>query len=113
MKTRKAPEEDYGWIEPGPPLAGESTNNIFEVTGFREKPTRAVAAHLMHPGCLWNNFVMVDAVGASISMIQRILPNLPACFEFLWATTAPGMEHRALDSLYLDVPAANFSDEAL
>jgi mannose-1-phosphate guanylyltransferase len=109
----EGPEEDYGWIEPGPPLAGESTKDIFEVTRFWEKPTRAVASHLMGKGCLWNSFVMVGAVGAFIGIIQRTLPNLLACFESLWATTAPGREHRALDSLYLDVPAANFSDEVL
>jgi mannose-1-phosphate guanylyltransferase len=109
----ETPEEDYGWIEPGPPLAAESTNEFFEVTRFWEKPARAVALHLMHRGCLWNSFVMVGAVGAFISIIQRTLPHLLACFESLWATTAPGMEHRALDGLYLGVPAANFSDEVL
>jgi mannose-1-phosphate guanylyltransferase len=109
----ESPEEDYGWIELGPPLAGESTGNIFEVARFWEKPTRAVASDLMDRGCLWNSFVMVGAVGAFIGIIQRTLPSLLACFESLWATTAPGMEDKALDGLYLDLPAANFSHEVL
>jgi mannose-1-phosphate guanylyltransferase len=109
----EAPEEDYGWIEPGPPLAGESTGDIFEVARFWEKPTRAVASDLMGRGCLWNSFVMVGAVGSFIAIIQRTLPNLLACFDSLWATATPGTEHRALESLYLDVPAANFSEEVL
>ena len=109
----EAPEEEYGWIEPGPPLAAESTGNIFEVARFWEKPTRAFASDLMGRGCLWNSFVMVGAVGAFIGILQRTLPYLLACFKSMWATTAPGMEQRALDSLYSDVPAANFSDEVL
>ena len=109
----EAPEEDYGWIEPGPPLAGESANDIFEVARFWEKPARAVASDLMGRGCLWNSFVMVGTVGAFVGIIQRTLPNLRACFESLWATTAPGTEHGALDGLYLGLPAANFSDEVL
>jgi mannose-1-phosphate guanylyltransferase len=109
----ETPEEDYGWIEPGAPLGGQSTKDIFEVTRFWEKPTRALAAQLMGKGCLWNSFVMVGAVGAFMGIIQRTLPILLARFESLWASTAPGMEHTALDSLYLEVPAANFSDEVL
>jgi mannose-1-phosphate guanylyltransferase len=109
----EAPEEEYGWIEPGPPLAGESTDNIFEVARFWEKPTRAFASDLMGRGCLWNSFVMVGAVGAFIGIIQRTLPNLLACFESMWATTSPGMEDRALHGLYLGLPRANFSDEVL
>jgi mannose-1-phosphate guanylyltransferase len=109
----EAPEEEYGWIEPGPPLAAESTGNIFEVARFWEKPTRAFASDLMGRGCLWNSFVMVGAVGAFIGIIQRTLPNLLACFESMWATTSPGMEDRALHGLYLGLPRANFSDEVL
>jgi mannose-1-phosphate guanylyltransferase len=109
----EAPEEDYGWIEPGPPLAGESADANFEVVRFWEKPSRALASDLMGRGCLWNSFVMVGAVGAFIGILQRTLPYLLACFESMWVTTVPGLEHRALDSLYRDVPAANFSDEVL
>jgi hypothetical protein len=35
---------------------------------------------------------MAGVVGAFIGIIKRTLPNLLACFESLWATTAPGME---------------------
>ena len=109
----EAPEEAYGWIEPGPPLPGDLTNTIFEVTRFWEKPTRATASHLMRGGCLWNSFVMVGAVSAFINILQHTLPNLLACFESFWATTAPGMEDKVLSGLYLRVPATSFSDEVL
>jgi mannose-1-phosphate guanylyltransferase len=109
----EAPEEAYGWIEPGPPLASESGNFISEVSRFWEKPSRRIASHLMRRGCLWNSFVMVGAIGAFIEIIRLALPNLLACFESMWATTTPGMEDETLRDLYLKVPATNFSDEVL
>jgi mannose-1-phosphate guanylyltransferase len=56
-----APEEAYGWIEPGSSLASESGTFISEVSRFWEKPCRRIASHLMQNGCLWNSFVMVGA----------------------------------------------------
>ena len=109
----EAPEEAYGWIEPGSPLAGGSGNSISEVSRFWEKPSRRIASHLMRRGCLWNSFVMVGAIVAFINMIRHALPNLIACFESMWATMTPGMEDEALRGLYLKVPATNFSDEVL
>ncbi len=109
----EAPEDAYGWIEPGAPLAGAAGNFISDVTRFWEKPSRRIASHLMRRGCLWNSFVMVGAVGAFIKMIRRTLPNLLACFESMWTTMTPGMEYEALRDLYLKVPATNFSDEVL
>lgn len=109
----EAPEDAYGWIEPGSPLPGRSGNFISEVSRFWEKPPRRIASHLMRSGCLWNSFVMVGAVGAFIKMIRRTLPNLLAGFESMWSTMTPGMEDEALRGLYLQVPATNFSDEVL
>ena len=61
----EAPEEAYGWIEPGSPLAIGSSHLISEVSRFWEKPSRRIASRLMRRGCLWNSFVMVGAVGPS------------------------------------------------
>jgi mannose-1-phosphate guanylyltransferase len=108
-----APEEAYGWIEPGSPLASESTICISEVSRFWEKPSRRIASRLMRRGCLWNSFVMVGTVGAFINMIRHTLPNLLTCFESVCATTDLGMEDKGLRGLYLKVPATNFSDEVL
>jgi mannose-1-phosphate guanylyltransferase len=109
----EAPEEAYGWIEPGSPLAGDSTNCISEVSRFWEKPSRQIASHLMRRGCLWNTFVMVGSVGAFLNMIRHTLPALLACFESICAATDPGKEEKELRGLYLKVPATNFSDEVL
>jgi mannose-1-phosphate guanylyltransferase len=109
----ESPEEAYGWIEPGPPLASESGNFICDVSRFWEKPSRRIASYLMRRGCLWNSFVMVGAVGAFWEMMRHALPNLIAGFESMWARTTPGTEEEALRQLYLKVPAASFSDEVL
>jgi mannose-1-phosphate guanylyltransferase len=109
----EAPEEAYGWIEPGTPLLSEPGNFISEVSRFWEKPAPRIASRLMHRGCLWNSFVMVGAVGAFVEMVRQALPSLIASFESMWATTTPGMEDDALRDLYLKVPATNFSEEVL
>ena len=97
-----APEESYGWIEPGESVAGGA---VSEVRRFWEKPSRRVAAQLMRGGCLWNSFVMVGRVSAFLAMIRRTLPELLTSFT--------GMQSSALREIYAKIPAANFSDEVL
>jgi mannose-1-phosphate guanylyltransferase len=109
----EAPEEAYGWIEPGSPLEADSTISISEVRRFWEKPSRRIAAHLMRRGCLWNSFVMVGTVGAFINLIDHALPNLLASFESICATADPEMEETGLRRLYLKEPATNFSTDVL
>ena len=98
-----APEESYGWIEPGNLVAGGG--GVSEVRRFWEKPTGRVAARLMRGGCLWNSFVMVGRVSAFLAMIGRTLPELIRAFE--------STEGHELDELYGRIPATNFSDEVL
>jgi mannose-1-phosphate guanylyltransferase len=97
-----APEESYGWIEPGNRVAGGA---VSEVRRFWEKPSRTVAAQLMRDGCLWNSFVMVGRASAFLAMIRRTLPELLAPFA--------GMQSSALNEIYAKIPAANFSDDVL
>ena len=97
-----APEESYGWIEPGNSVG---CGAVSEVRRFWEKHSRRVAAQLMRRGCLWNSFVMVGRVSAFLAMIGRSLPELLRSFE--------SMEGRGLHELYARIPATNFSDEVL
>ena len=108
-----APEEAYGWIEPGAQL-GESTHGaVFEVSRFWEKPSRQVAVRLMRRGCLWNSFVMIGRVSAFLNLLREALPALFAGFESMWATATPGLEGDAVRLLYATMPATNFSNEVL
>ena len=95
-----APEESYGWIEPG-----ASLGLVSEVRRFWEKPTRRVAAQLMRHGCLWNSFVMVGRAKAFLAMLRRTLPELLSSFDRLQGSP--------LREVYSAIPAANFSDEVL
>ena len=97
-----APEESYGWIEPGNSV---DRSAVSEVRRFWEKPSRGVAARLMRDGCLWNSFVMVGRASAFLAMIRRSLPELLRSFE--------SMEGSGLRELYARIPATNFSDEVL
>jgi mannose-1-phosphate guanylyltransferase len=108
--TPDTPEESYGWIEPGTPLAA---GDVFEVRCFWEKPSRDLAVRLKHNGCLWNSFVMVGRVSAFLEMIGRTLPDLLTSFESMWAAVSPGREARALHEIFAKIPATNFSDEVL
>jgi mannose-1-phosphate guanylyltransferase len=108
--TPDTPEESYGWIEPGAPLAA---GDAFEVRCFWEKPSRKLAVRLKRGGCLWNSFVMVGRVSAFLGMIGRTLPDLLTSFESMWAAVSPGREASALHETYAKIPATNFSDEVL
>ena len=105
--TPDAPEEAYGWIEPGKSLSDAA----FEVTRFWEKPSRRVAAQLMLQGCLWNSFVMVGRIGAFLDLVRGTLPTLLAELQSIAATPDPGAQR--LERLYDSLPAANFSDDVL
>ena len=111
--TPEAPEEAYGWIEPGPALAGSAGGSIFEVRRFWEKPSRNVASHLMRLGCLWNSFVMVGHVRTFLNLVRQTLPSLLICLESMWDAVVPGREHEALLDLYSWIPATSFSEDVL
>jgi mannose-1-phosphate guanylyltransferase len=97
-----APEESYGWIEPGESVAGGA---VSEVRRFWEKPSRRVATQLLRGGCLWNSFVMVGRVSAFLAMIRRTLPELLGSFS--------ETQSSPLREIYAKIPAANFSNEVL
>jgi mannose-1-phosphate guanylyltransferase len=97
-----APEESYGWIEPGKCVDGSP---VSEVRRFWEKPSRRVAVQLLRSGCLWNSFIMVGRVGAFLRMIGSTLPGLIRAFE--------SRDGIALDDVYSRIPATNFSDDVL
>jgi mannose-1-phosphate guanylyltransferase len=98
-----APEESYGWIEPGSPVTNGSS--ISSVRRFREKPSRALAAKLMASRCLWNSFVMVGAADAFIGLMWRTIPELMPSFT----DNVSAARHKA----WFDLPAFNFSDRVL
>ncbi len=108
-----APEEAYGWIEPGARLGNPVDSTVFEVRRFWEKPSREMASRLMRRGCLWNSFVMVGRVRAFLKLMRRTVPSLLEAFETKRLKIRPGEEDDNLRKLYGSIPATNFSDEVL
>jgi mannose-1-phosphate guanylyltransferase len=109
----EAPEESYGWIEPGAPIGPLDSSRVFEVRRFWEKPSRKIASRLMRRGCLWNSFVMVGRVRAFLSVVRKAIPALFSALDSMRATALPGLEDEALLDLYSSIPATDFSHQVL
>jgi len=111
-----APEVEYGWIEPGVPLVrgwSSSFRNFLRVRRFHEKPPKAIAEELFRAGGLWNSFVIVGNIKRLIALIARALPDLHGAFRAIERTLGTSFERKAIECLYRDLPAANFSYEVL
>lgn len=104
-----APEDSYGWIEPGPGMS----NSTFQVNRFWEKPSVEVARKLMHSGCLWNSFVMVGRVGSFLKLFQNTLPDLLDAFTAIQDMLGTESEDLAVKALYAASAPSNFSDDVL
>jgi mannose-1-phosphate guanylyltransferase len=107
-----APEESYGWIQPGGPLTTDN-RQVFEVCRFWEKPSRKTACRLMRSRCLWNSFVMVGCVSTFLELIRRSLPLLSTSLSAMWSDITLGREEEAWVNLYASIPPSSFSDQVL
>jgi len=106
----EAPEGEYGWIEPGSPLA---TGSVCRVSRFWEKPSGSVASSLMERGCLWNSFVMVGCVHAFLNLIRRALPALFERFESIRSALFTATERTAVCESYSGIGETSFSQDVL
>jgi mannose-1-phosphate guanylyltransferase len=109
----REPEVEYGWIEPGDPVAGWMPSAFYQVRRFWEKPAREVARSLMSAGGLWNTFVIVGRVATLLAMIRQAVPELWTLFERLRPRVNAWVEDAALKELYARLPAVNFSARVL
>jgi mannose-1-phosphate guanylyltransferase len=101
-------EVDYGWIEPGDPVANRSGSVVRRVRRFWEKPSLRIAQGLLEQGCLWNTFVMVGRVNAFLDMFRSAAPRL-----FNTIASAPLQDPAAMASIYEWLLDADFSREVL
>jgi mannose-1-phosphate guanylyltransferase len=104
-------ETEYGWIEVGETVGGQS--GLFHVEGFREKPPLALAQALLRRNCLWNTFVMVGHVGAFLGMARTAVPGLLQMLESVQLTPDAGGEIRIPDSVYTQIAPMDFSRNIL
>jgi mannose-1-phosphate guanylyltransferase len=72
------PETEFGWIEKGPYLSlnGSLRSLTRVVTGFEEKPPRAVAQDHLDAGSLWSTMVVAAKASTLWSIGRQLLGGL-------------------------------------
>jgi mannose-1-phosphate guanylyltransferase len=105
------PEVEYGWIEVGEPVNGGPDS--FRVRSFHEKPSEEMAKLLLERQSLWNTFVMVGPVLTFLEMICSAIPGLMGAFQQAPMNRLPRSEIRLGESLYKQIPHADFSRQVL
>ena len=105
------PEVEYGWIEPGCPMATAGAR-VFTVNRFWEKPTRAKAAELLSRRCLWNMFVMIGTVRAFQALVRSAVPELAFGFELIGQFAAIDTDS-LIDRVYAALSPCDFSRDVL
>jgi mannose-1-phosphate guanylyltransferase len=109
----EGPDEEYGWIEPEKNATSGTTQNLWNVRRFWEKPAPALAQELFSRGCLWNSFVMVGQISAVLKMIRKSAAELFREFDRVKSKISTFEEEAAIRSLYDSLPESNFSKEVL
>jgi mannose-1-phosphate guanylyltransferase len=103
-------EVEYGWIEPGDPVAGLESE-IFHVSRFWEKPSRDTAEDLLTRSCLWNMFVMIGSLGAFRTLLYSSFPDMMRQFELI--EQFPSAERDTVERVYSALPPVDFSKDVL
>ena len=106
-------ELDYGWIMPGKRLDGSTTYQIKAVDGILEDPTAAQADTALASGALWNTSVLVAKGETLWDLGWQCFPDLMRLFEGLSRAIGTPQEEQALDTIYREMPAYNFSTDLL
>jgi len=102
-------EPEYGWIEPGPPLAWVSGYPVRTVRRFLEKPPVEQAERIFAAGALWSTLVLAAKVETLWTIGWHCLPEMMPLFEQLQAAWGTADECRVLERSYRQMPARNFS----
>jgi len=112
-------ETDYGWIEPGPSLAGRSPLNgtVHGVLSFHEKPSRADAAKWFSRGYFWNTMITAATIRLFWMKGRRLLPSYFDHFESfllrLQRNLKTGMSKTSIQKLFQSIPTFDFSNTIL
>jgi mannose-1-phosphate guanylyltransferase len=105
-------ETEYGWIEPGRPIA--RTRGVARVERFVEKPGQDAAADLFAGGAsLWNTSVLVARVEELLLRFAMAQPDLVDDFLEIWSSLGSPTQAEALESLYRKLPVVDFSRDVL
>jgi len=106
-------ELDYGWIQPGQSIADLPDEPVQAVRSFLEKPDAAQADAALRAGALWNTLVFATKVDLLWTLGRQCLPDMMQLFERLSQAIGGPEEGRALEAIYRNMPAKNFSSDLL
>ena len=99
----EGPEEDYGWIVPGPEsLAGDCA-----VESFREKPAPEEVGSRLESGALLNTLVLAAPVYRLVHLVASYAPVPWTLLSGAWDSAD------AMARAYQKVPPSNFSRDVL
>ena len=109
------PETEYGWIEPGSPLAlpDVAIGKVSRIRRFLEKPSPEVARELYDRNCLWNSFVLIANPTTLLSLISRALPELYEVFSGIQPFFGGAAENEILQTIYPQLSPVDFSASVL
>lgn len=107
------PDTGYGWLHPGRPFGRYGGHRVWGVSGFEEKPDEARARACWDAGAWWNTMVVVAKAQTLWDLGWRCLPETMRRFERLLAAIGTEDESAVLESIYREMPAANFSVDVL
>lgn len=113
------PETDYGWIQPGHLVKGRfaKAGGFREILNFNEKPSLENATRWVSQGYLWNTMI----VAASVKLLwKQGIQLLPDSFDYfiqfssrLKTELRSGLRNTAVQKLFRNIPAFDFSREIL
>jgi mannose-1-phosphate guanylyltransferase len=106
-------EVEYGWIEPGPPLASAADLRISSVRRFWEKPSEEQARLCLAAGFLWNTFVLVGKAATFLRAGREALPEVDDRLARMSAFFGTPDEEYALHQAYALLAKSNFSRSIL
>lgn len=107
------PEVEYGWVEPGRPLAWSGGHPVREVRALREGSTSEEARAALASGGLWNTMVVAAKVSELWRLGRSCEPEMMALYERLGAAIGTPQETRVLEEVYEAMPVKGFSSAVL
>jgi mannose-1-phosphate guanylyltransferase len=109
------PETEYGWIEPGAPVADThpAFGQLTRIRSFWEKPSPAVACELYEQGYLWNSSIVVADAVVLLSLIAAAVPELYLAMTRFRSFFGLGTDDDVLGNVYRDLPVVDFSGSVL
>jgi mannose-1-phosphate guanylyltransferase len=99
--------DDYGWIVPA-----QRGSRLRPVDTFVEKPSPAVAEHLLSRGGIWNTMVVVSRASALRALFRARMPDLVDVFDAALALP-PAARAGFLAEVYPHLPSRDFSRDVL